>query len=194
MMLSWCLLGTRFIAQTAPAARGDPANYKFAIELYGRLGKTPGNLFFSPSSISSCLNMAQAGARGTTATQMAQVLGFAQGQTSNAQPFHTDHENGPVELNEANGLWVQAGYSFLPKYLSLLSHDFGAAARQTDFVHDPGGSAGMINQWVADKTKGRIRDVVNPGSFDEYTRMVLANMACWVEGGAIATGRSGGRA
>ena len=149
LMLSWCLLGTRLIAQTMPAPPGDTANYKFAIELYGRLGKSPGNLFFSPSSISGCLSMAQAGARGTTARQMAQVLGFSQGQASNAQPFQIEHENGSVELNAANGLWIQAGYSFLPSYLASLSRDFGAAVRQADFTHDPGGSAGMINQWVA---------------------------------------------
>ena len=190
LMLSWYPVGARLIAQTAPERQGDSANYKFAVELYGQLGKTPGNLFFSPSSISTCLSMAQAGARGTTASQMAQVLGLSKGQTSNAQPFQIVHGNGPIELNEANGLWIQAGYSFLPKYLGLLSRDFGAAVRQADFVHDPAASAGMINHWVADQTKGRIQEVVSPSSFDEYTRMVLAN-AIYFKGAWAAKFESG---
>src|SRR6266508_310469 len=51
-------------------------NTAFALDLYGRLASTKGNLFFSPYSISSALGMTYAGARGQTAEQMAQTLHF----------------------------------------------------------------------------------------------------------------------
>src|SRR5262245_49668776 len=51
-------------------------NTVFAFELYGRIKAHPGNIIFSPFSISSCLAMAYAGARDETATQIARTLHF----------------------------------------------------------------------------------------------------------------------
>src|SRR5262245_32527402 len=50
-------------------------NNRFALELYARLtsGQSE-NLFFAPGSLSTALAMTNAGARGQTAEQMAQVL------------------------------------------------------------------------------------------------------------------------
>ncbi len=76
-------------AQTQPAAPTYPTaspkilkavaadSNAFAIDLYSRLASHPGNLLFSPYSISSALTMAYAGARGQTATQMAHTLHFS---------------------------------------------------------------------------------------------------------------------
>jgi len=58
---------------TATAVKGNTA---FALELYGKLREQEGNLFFSPFSISTALAMTYAGARGNTATQMAEVMHF----------------------------------------------------------------------------------------------------------------------
>src|SRR5947209_1876439 len=76
-------------AQPAPRIEGRGApmgtdvstvvegNNRFALDLYGRLrGEQPGNLFFSPSSLSTALAMTYAGARGETEAQMARVLHF----------------------------------------------------------------------------------------------------------------------
>ena len=52
------------------------SNNQFAIDLYQELRKTPGNLVFSPYSISTALAMAYAGARSTTAAQIAEVMHF----------------------------------------------------------------------------------------------------------------------
>ena len=46
------------------------ANTAFALQLYGKLRSTEGNLALSPYSISSALAMTYAGARGDTARQM----------------------------------------------------------------------------------------------------------------------------
>src|SRR6184192_2413277 len=57
------------------------ANTASALDLYGQLKERPGNVFFSPYSISSCLAMAYAGARGETEQQMARVLHFGNEQS-----------------------------------------------------------------------------------------------------------------
>src|SRR6202453_1357313 len=69
------------MAQTSSSPTPDLAavaegNNAFAFDLYAQLRKQNGNLFFSPESISTAFAMAYAGARGTTAAQMAATLHF----------------------------------------------------------------------------------------------------------------------
>src|SRR5580700_9220906 len=60
------------------------ANNAFAVDLYGRVlaGASSGNLLTSPVSASLALTMAYAGAKGTTATQMATALHLGAGASS----------------------------------------------------------------------------------------------------------------
>lgn len=52
------------------------ANNAFAIDLYQQLKDRPGNLFFSPYSVSSALAMTCTGARGPTEQEMTNTLHF----------------------------------------------------------------------------------------------------------------------
>src|SRR5215468_7190899 len=67
-------------AQPAQSQSLVEGNTAFALELYAQLKSTPGNLFFSPYSISTCLAMTHAGARGETESQMAKVFHFPKDQ------------------------------------------------------------------------------------------------------------------
>jgi serpin B len=67
-------------AQPSPTQSVVDGNTAFACDLYAQLRSSPGNLFFSPYSISTALAMTYAGARGSTEAQMAQVLHFGKGQ------------------------------------------------------------------------------------------------------------------
>jgi len=80
-------------------------NNAFAVDLYGQLSTTPGNLFFSPASVTSAFAMAYAGARGTTATEMASTLHFA------LPPDHLHPAMGALlaQLNGAHGLRTAHG-------------------------------------------------------------------------------------
>jgi serine protease inhibitor len=78
-LISWlaCLLMIRAGLAAEPAV-SLPANQaeavrgssRFAVELYDELRRRPGNLFFSPKSISTAFAMAYAGARGGTAAEI----------------------------------------------------------------------------------------------------------------------------
>ena len=154
----------------------------FAFDLYGQLKSAPGNLFFSPYSISTALAMTYAGAWGDTEKQMRQVLHFGDSQeqlhASFAKLQHQLGEAGKqngIELDLANALWAQKGYPFLPAFLKTARNDYQASVQQADFTTGAEAARGEINRWVEQRTRERIQDILPAGSIDASTRLVLAN-------------------
>jgi serine protease inhibitor len=132
-----------FASGLIPEATEDSAavvatNNAFAVELYGQLKSQPGNLFFSPESISTALAMVYAGARGDTGIEMAKVLHFTlpperlhPAMGALLHDINAPHEG--YELHVANALWGQAGYLFLDDFLKLTKDDYGAGFKTVDF-------------------------------------------------------------
>jgi serpin B len=75
----------------------------------------------------------------------------------------------------ANAIWGQRDYPLEKKYLDLLAVNYGAGVRLLDFAAAPDSARQQINSWVDRETKGKIKDILPPGSVDPSTRMVLAN-------------------
>ena len=152
----------------------------FAVDLYAQLRSQPGNLFFSPESISTAFGMAYAGARGQTAAEMQHVFHFtlppdklhpAMGALLNQMnAVHKDYE-----LRVADALWAQQDANFLPEYLKLVQSDYGAGFRRVDFKSSPDAVRGAINAWVEKQTNDKIKDLLGPGVLNATTRLVLTN-------------------
>ncbi len=167
-------------------------NLAFALDLYRELRSAGSNLFFSPHSISTALAMTYAGARGETAAEMARVLHFTLPPEQlfpafNAldlalQPGKPKEKEQPLELQGANALWGQQGYTFQSEFLDLLAQNYGAGMRLVDFKTAPEAARQAINQWVSEQTKNRIQDLIAPGVIDTLTRLVLVN-AIYFKGG-----------
>ncbi len=167
-------------------------NSAFAFNLYQTLIKDPKNqeqnLFYSPYSISLALAMTLAGARNETERQIAETMSFILPQSNLHPAFNSlitelnsrgkgaqgTGGNG-FQLNMANALWGQEGYSFLPDFTDLLSTNYEAGLRTIDFKGAPGDSRITINSWVSDQTEDKIKDLIPTGAIDENTRLVLAN-------------------
>lgn len=155
-------------------------NNAFAVDLYRKLNSDPGNLFFSPASVTSAFAMAYAGARGTTASQMASTLHFAlpPDRLHPAMGAFLAQLNGPhqnYELHMANALWADKAQHFLPDYTSLMKRDYGAGFRPVDFHANPEAARVLINNWVAQQTQQKILDLVPAGSVTPLTRLILTN-------------------
>ena len=139
-------------------------NNAFALELHGRLKGTNQNLFFSPYSISECLAMSYAGARGNTGKQIGQVLHFG---TNGVHSAFRELRRGlkqatvrkGIELDVANGMWAQKRQPLLPAFTDILRQDYEAEARQVDFASEAGPVTKRINEWVSEKTKGKLVSV-----------------------------------
>jgi len=187
VLLSWTVIANLpakpipFKASPAVKSAVD-GNTAFALDLYQKLTARPGNLFFSPFSISTSLAMTYAGARGQTETEMARALHFNLAPTNLPLAFR-DLESrmdrvqrwNRITLTTANSLWCQKDYRFTDAFLNLVHKFYRAEARPVDFRHSAPAAAKEINLWVDRMTKGKIKDVVNAGQFTDLTRLVLCN-------------------
>jgi serpin B len=168
------------------AARVVKDSNTFALDLYGQLALQDGNLFFSPYSISNALAMTYAGARGETAKQIATTLHFTleqkrlhpafgslrkvtqgAGQERKVQPKY--------QLLTANRLWGQKDYGFLPDFLKSTENHYGAGLKEVDFENASEAARKVINAWVEEQTKDKIKELIKPDILTEDTRLVLTN-------------------
>lgn len=157
-------------------------NNQFAVSLFQQVRSEPGNLFFSPHSLSTALAMTHTGARQQTATEMAAVLRSALPPTELPSAFAElarqlaeSQRAGGAEFLLANSLWCQREYALDEGFTRTVRTDFGAQVEAVDFVQDPVGSAGRINTWVAQQTRDRIQDLIPPAAITPLTRLILAN-------------------
>lgn len=157
-------------------------NNKFALELYSNIRSDGKNVFFSPYSISAALAMTYAGARGESEKQMSAVLHFDLDQ----QKFHPKYRDllvyidglnrgDSLELSTANAMFVQKEFPFLDSYIGLVKSYYGAGLQTVDFQHELEKARLTINDWVAQKTKNRIQDLIVQGMITELARLVLVN-------------------
>ena len=173
-------------ADLADLATGNSA---FAFDLYQALRGGEGNLFYSPYSISLALAMTYAGARGETERQMAETMqfflppdrlhpafnGLDQALAMRGQGAAGKEEGKGFKLHIANAIWGQQGYPFQQAFLDTLARNYGAGLRLLDFVQAAEEARVTINDWIAEQTEDRIKDLIPAGAIDSMTRLVLTN-------------------
>ncbi len=179
------------------------ANNAFAIDLFTQAAPdAPGpNFLTSPISASLALTMTYAGAKATTASQMASVLhisssgpsifdaqnaltqkldGLAAAALASDQT--TAKENGGAapspsdyQVEVVNSIWGQEGYPWATPFLSTMAVDYGTGVYVEDFATNPSTGETAINDWVSGATSGKIDPLLAPGTLTKDTRMVLVN-------------------
>lgn len=161
----------------------------FAFKLYQQLSTTKGNLFFSPSSIEAALAMTQEGAAGNTLIQFFQCLENSDTPTLSVPSIGTN-----VTLENANAIWVDQtfpldqgergsvnteqqpkGAAILETFKNAVTKKHNAEIRAADFAGQPEVERLKINQWVEEKTRDKIQDLLPDGSVDAMTRLLLVN-------------------
>jgi serpin B len=156
------------------------ANTRFAFNLLKQVvaGQPETNVFISPYSVSTVLQMVATGATGSTLKEMDQALSVSGLPASVVNEGNRElggilnNRNTNFILTAANAVWYR---STLPVYASFLNGDaryYGATAQGLDFS-DPSASA-TINAWAAQETRGLITQIV-PAVIPADTEMYLAN-------------------
>jgi serpin B len=152
----------------------------FAVDLYGRLRKDEGNLFFSPTSISTALAMTYGGAAGKTAQEMKATLRFSLDgddlhQSYGAMLKRLVSTKKGCKIYIANALWGQKETTFLAPFLALTKKSYGAGLRKVDFVKATEKARKAINGWVEKKTMKKIKELIQQGVLTQDSRLVLTN-------------------
>jgi serpin B len=157
-------------------------NNELAVDLYKKLTKKNENLFFSPYSISTALAMTYTGAKGTTAKQMEKTLHFNiknevlhRGFNQLMRDLDSRSKTGNYQLDIANRIWIQKGLNVEKNFLNTVDRYYSAGIESLNFFGDPENSRKIINNWVENKTRSKIKDLIPKRGVSQSTEMVLTN-------------------
>ena len=116
---------------------------------------------------------------------MAQTLRFDASQQRVASAFGDlgrsladqggEDEPANVELAIANRLWGQRGETFLDPFLETIRINYGGGLETVDFIADLENTRRTINDWVAEQTRDRIKDLLRQGDLSPGMMLVLTN-------------------
>ncbi|AKU94348.1 Serine protease inhibitor (serpin family) [Labilithrix luteola] len=179
-------------ASDADVASDVRAGNAFALKVYGRARKTPGNVMLSGTSLRRALSAAYLGAAGETASEMARTLELStdvqkasalaraesdawQSARGTKEGAKDNKDAARPELVVADRLWADKAFAIKPDYTKLVETALGASTAPVDFVHGTEEARTTINGWVAQKTADKIKDLLPKGSVDARTRVVITN-------------------
>ncbi|XP_045433165.1 plasma serine protease inhibitor isoform X2 [Pipistrellus kuhlii] len=171
-------------ATAATAATATPAHRNFTFDLFRALvAASPGqNILFSPLSVAMPLAMVSLGARAATKAQILEGLGLrARGGPEEEAALHRGFQRrlqglrrprGDLQLSLGSALFVRPAVRVRDAVLSALRTLYLADAVPTRF-EDPAAAQRQINAYVAQRTEGRIVDLVK--DLDSSEAMVLVS-------------------
>ncbi|CAG2055881.1 unnamed protein product [Timema podura] len=154
-------------------------NSDFTLALYKILAKAKsGNIIVSPLSLEVVLAMAHFGARGETAEQIATGISLPAERNLALDGFRhllsSFKSTSNITLEIANKVFTQQNYVIKEDFQALVKNNFLSEAQALNFA-DNVVSASVINQWVEEKTKNKIKDLISPDMLDSLTRLVMVN-------------------
>ncbi|ELK29156.1 Leukocyte elastase inhibitor [Myotis davidii] len=158
-----CSHGAKAISRTSPEGSQTP----------------PGNVFISPTSVSSALAVVFPGTRGTTEAQVSKTLHFdaVKEVHSSFQSLNADinKRGAPYILKLTNRLYGEKTYEFLPEFLASTQKLYGAELASVDFQRASEDARKVINEWVKGQTEGKIPELLAAGDGNNMTKLVLVN-------------------
>lgn len=160
------------------------ADQQFAFELFREVNALTEdeNIMISPLSVSYALGMTYNGAAGTTRQAFEEVLHFDGLTMQEVNESYKDLMeqlvtlDRQVEFSIANSIWYRLGASVLDSFITTNREYFDAAVEELDFS-DPA-SVDVINDWIAEQTNDKIRDMLDqipPGVYMYLVNAIYFN-------------------
>jgi len=161
-------------------ARLVAANTKFGFNLLNTLTKQQPNqnIFISPTSVALALSMTYNGVRGETQQEMTKVLELTGMTPQEINAANQALQNSlqkvdpTVQVSIANSLWAKQGFSLKPEFQQTNQEYYKANLTQVDFTNPQ--AASIINNWVSQKTQGKIDRIVDQISPDQVLFLINA--------------------
>lgn len=161
------------------SAKVIETNNEFGLELLKQVfaAEEEPNVMISPVSVSIALGMAYNGAETTTRDAFEEVLNYdgltreeVNEITKELIQVLVTNVNGNL-LEIANSMWYDEGFPVEPEFITLNSHYFDAGVNELDFRQ--ASAVKTINDWVKDKTNGKIDEIID--AIDPDVMMILIN-------------------
>lgn len=172
------------VEEPPPASEADVATAVDGMNALGLdlLGEMPdeGNVLLGPWSITEGLALPYLGARGATATEMADVLHYdLEGDAQHAalrtlREELLSRENDELVIAAANRVFGDDDLTLTDAYLADLSRYYEAPLGIVDFA-EPEAARAEINEWVSGQTNDRIPELFPADAIDPSTRLALVN-------------------
>ncbi|MBR0239582.1 MAG: serpin family protein [Bacteroidales bacterium] len=133
----------------------------------------------SPLSMQFLLGMILDGAKGETAEQICNVLGYGDGEEAEVNEFclsmlqQLPDLDYLTKLSLANAIYVDNGFHLLDEYCKTVETYYNAGVGNLDF-NDRKGSADIINAWCSKNTNGLIPKVLDEVTPDNLAYLLNA--------------------
>ena len=167
------------------------SNTDFAFSLYKQLAlKNPNkNVIFSPLSVSMALAFLSLGARGPTLTEILEGLKFNLTEIQETQIHQgfqhllqaLNRPSNQLQLSVGNAMFVQEELKLLDKFIEDAQVLYSSEAFPTNFG-DPEAAKSLINDYVKNKTQGKIEELFK--DLSPRTELVLVNYI-YFKGGCL---------
>jgi serpin B len=171
----------------------------FGLDLNRELAVTGGrfdNHFVSPYGLGVALAMTYAGARSDTREAIADALKFSADAAVHTAyedlqtalggratvPDRGSGEAGGAEttgvrMRVATALWLADSHPVAEPFEATLADHYGGGLERGAFGEDAAGERDRINDWVADRTGGHVRDLLGRTAVTPDTRLVVPSAA-----------------
>jgi len=154
---------------------------RFTDDLYKQLAKNNANknLISSPLSVDIALSMVYMAAGGNTAQEMKNVLKHPADKKEVARKYkdfltNLEGREKVAILDIANRIYVNNGFTIVPEFNQVVKGSFKAEAEAIS-ISDPSKAALIINKWVNDRTRSRIKTIVTDKDITSDLVMILLN-------------------
>lgn len=153
---------------------------QFGFELFQTLAETEeeaSNTMISPVSVALALSMTYNGAADSTQKAMENTLNVTGLSTEQINQSYKElmesllSVDPKVKVEIANSIWSKQGFAVEDEFVQVNKDYYDAEVRELDFS-DPN-AKDVINDWISDKTRGKIEDVIE--SIEPEVVMYLIN-------------------
>jgi serine protease inhibitor len=142
------------------------ADNAFGLDVFQRIleNEEKPNFMISPLSLSMALSMAYNGAETETKIEMAEALGVGEFTRDELNETYRDlikalmEADPEVAMQIANSIWYRNTYYVEQSFLDVNNTYYDAEVNEADF--NAPGTVDDINNWVGDKTNGKIETII----------------------------------
>ncbi|KAI8043145.1 serine protease inhibitor 42Dd-like [Drosophila gunungcola] len=154
---------------------------RFTDDFYKLVDKENGdkNLICSPLSVEIVMSMVYMAAEGNTATELRKVLKLPADKKEVSKKYKElltvlEGREKVANLALANRLYVNNNFQLVPEYNQMVRDSFKAEAEAISMAN-PNNAASIINKWVNDQTRGKIKNIVSSDTITPDLVVVLLN-------------------